>query len=243
MPSIATCSSVYSMPFSAHVAASSSLIAREASEMSVSPAQNRANPSPVPGPSTEMFTSGSTSLNSSWTRTEIGSTVDEPEITMSPDRPPPSAGSSAGSSAAGSSAVSSSSPPQAASTRAAATAPAAARFPEIFTLLSPLQGQSVVAEHGRALNRARYESKVNGAGALGERTSNSRSPAVAHDLGLFSSGSRSGRSRPAIVLVRATRVNARRISPRPADAAADLSDEPGVGVRPPSGTSTPGHRE
>ena len=52
MPSIATLSSTYSMPASAQAAASSSLIAREASEMSVSPAQNFLKPSPVPGPST-----------------------------------------------------------------------------------------------------------------------------------------------------------------------------------------------
>ncbi len=50
-PSYAIFSSTYSMPFSAQVAASSSLMAREASEMSVSPLQNRAKPSPVPGPS------------------------------------------------------------------------------------------------------------------------------------------------------------------------------------------------
>src|SRR5688572_15163497 len=51
-PSIATSSSTNSMPLSAQIAASSSLIARDASEMSASPAQNLANPSPVPGPST-----------------------------------------------------------------------------------------------------------------------------------------------------------------------------------------------
>ena len=51
-PSMATFSSMYSTPFSAQVAASSSLMAREAFEMSVSPAQNLAKPSPVPGPST-----------------------------------------------------------------------------------------------------------------------------------------------------------------------------------------------
>ncbi len=52
MPSIATFSSMYSMPASTQAAASSSLIVREASEMSVSPAQNFLKPSPVPGPST-----------------------------------------------------------------------------------------------------------------------------------------------------------------------------------------------
>ena len=45
------------MPFSAQISASSSLMVREASEMSVSPSQKRAKPSPVPGPETDTFTS------------------------------------------------------------------------------------------------------------------------------------------------------------------------------------------
>ncbi len=49
-PSIATYSSMKSIPASAHASISDSLMAREASEMSVSPAQNFLNPSPVPGP-------------------------------------------------------------------------------------------------------------------------------------------------------------------------------------------------
>ena len=52
MPSYAIFSSMNSMPAASHSAFSSSLIVREASLMSVSPAQKRLNPSPVPGPST-----------------------------------------------------------------------------------------------------------------------------------------------------------------------------------------------
>ncbi len=55
--------------------------------MSVSPSQNRTNPSPVPGPSTVIETSEDTSsLKSSATRLVIGSTVEEPEIVMVPLR-------------------------------------------------------------------------------------------------------------------------------------------------------------
>ena len=53
--------------------------------MSVSPEQNSLKPSPVPGPSTVTDTSGVTSSNSSATRIEIGSTVDEPEIFTEPE--------------------------------------------------------------------------------------------------------------------------------------------------------------
>ena len=49
---MATYSSMKSMPDSAHASISDSLMARDASEMSVSPAQNFLKPSPVPGPST-----------------------------------------------------------------------------------------------------------------------------------------------------------------------------------------------
>jgi hypothetical protein len=52
MPSMATFSSVYVTPFVWQSAASVSLIFRDASLMSVSPAQNFLKPSPVPGPST-----------------------------------------------------------------------------------------------------------------------------------------------------------------------------------------------
>ena len=53
--------------------------------MSVSPSQNSLNPSPVPGPSTVTDTSGATSSNSSATRIEIGSTVEDPEMVTLPD--------------------------------------------------------------------------------------------------------------------------------------------------------------
>ena len=46
-------------------ASSSGLIGREASEMSVSPAQNFSKPPPVPDWPTEIFTSGLSSLKSS----------------------------------------------------------------------------------------------------------------------------------------------------------------------------------
>src|ERR671914_305177 len=74
MPSRATSSSVYSMPFSSHTAASSGSIGRDASEMSVSPSQNSSNPSPVPGPSTDTLTSGDCSAKNSATSELIGPT-------------------------------------------------------------------------------------------------------------------------------------------------------------------------
>ena len=84
MPSKATLSSTNSMPAAAQAAASSSLIGREASEMSVSPAQKSANPSPVPGPSTVAAMPEPQSRSRSPTRAEMGSTVEEPETTTSP---------------------------------------------------------------------------------------------------------------------------------------------------------------
>ena len=57
-PSSATSSSVYSMPAFLQALASSSSIGREASAMSISPLQKSSNPSPVPGPSTLIATSG-----------------------------------------------------------------------------------------------------------------------------------------------------------------------------------------
>src|SRR5262245_1269840 len=86
-PSMPTFSSMKSTPPSSQAVTSSALIGREASEMSVSPAQKRAKPSPVPGPSTVMATSGLESENTAAAAAEIGSTVDEPEIASSPDRP------------------------------------------------------------------------------------------------------------------------------------------------------------
>ncbi len=90
-PSIAILSSVYSMPAAWQIAASSSLILREASEMSVSPAQNFAKPSPVPGPSIVYLKSGLLSASASATPVEIGSTVDEPETLIEPVTAPPAA--------------------------------------------------------------------------------------------------------------------------------------------------------
>ena len=111
MPSMPTRSSIQLMLLAAQSSASESLIAREAAEMSVSPVQNSLKPSPVPGPSTVTSTPGSTSSNSSATRTEIGSTVEEPEIFTSPVMDV-----SVGEVVTGS--EESSSPPQAAATRA-----------------------------------------------------------------------------------------------------------------------------
>ena len=66
MPSLAIWTSEYLTPaFSQTGTSSSSLIGREASEMSVSPAQNFSKPPPVPDWPTEIFTSGLSSLNSS----------------------------------------------------------------------------------------------------------------------------------------------------------------------------------
>ena len=92
-PSRATLSSTYSTPLAAHLSASpSGLMARDASEMSVSPSQNRAKPSPVPGPSTVMATPGEAALNASWMAVVMGWTVDEPEMVMEPVRPAGAAG-------------------------------------------------------------------------------------------------------------------------------------------------------
>src|SRR3954463_14693056 len=72
------------MPAASHVAASSSLILREASLMSVSPLQNVLNPSPVPGPLIVYLKSGFVSASASAAPVEVGSTVDEPETLIVP---------------------------------------------------------------------------------------------------------------------------------------------------------------
>ena len=117
MPSKATLSSMNSIPASSHAATSSSSIGRDASEMSVSPAQNSSKPSPVPGPST-VAAMLEQSSSFSPTAVEMGSTVDEPETTTSPST---SAGQSPPSVLLPSSVVSSeevsSSSPHAAATR------------------------------------------------------------------------------------------------------------------------------
>src|SRR5215210_3626154 len=66
---------------------SSSLIGRDASEMSVSPAQNFSKPPPVPEDPTEILTSGLSSLNSSAAACANGKTVEEPSMEMLPFRP------------------------------------------------------------------------------------------------------------------------------------------------------------
>ena len=91
MPSYAILSSTYSMPAALQASASSSLILREASEMSVSPAQNFLKPSPVPGPSTVKVKPGLAAAKASATPVEIGSTVDEPETLIAPVTAPPPA--------------------------------------------------------------------------------------------------------------------------------------------------------
>jgi len=74
-----TLSSTTSMPASAQACASSSLIGRDAPVTSALPSQKIWKPSPVPGPSTVTLSSPPVSSSaSSLTRTEIGSTVDEP---------------------------------------------------------------------------------------------------------------------------------------------------------------------
>src|SRR6476646_70699 len=72
------------MPAALQVAASSSLILRDASLMSVSPLQNVLKPSPVPGPVTVKLNPAFDALTSSATAVEMGSTVDEPETLIVP---------------------------------------------------------------------------------------------------------------------------------------------------------------
>ena len=69
-------------------AISSSSIGREASEMSVSSAQKRSKPPPVPASETVTWTSGFSSLRSSWAAVLIGKTVEEPSTTTLPLAPP-----------------------------------------------------------------------------------------------------------------------------------------------------------
>ena len=87
MPSFATWISVYSTPPSLHTFTSSGSIDREASEMSVSPAQNFSNPPLVPAAPTVMLTSEFSSLKSSAAASANGCTVLEPSIEIEPERP------------------------------------------------------------------------------------------------------------------------------------------------------------
>ena len=89
MPSIPIFSSMYSTPPSAQRVTSSSAMVREASAMSISPAHSRPNPSPVPGPSTKPVTSVCVAVKASNTWLLMGSTVEDPEIWMSPLRASP----------------------------------------------------------------------------------------------------------------------------------------------------------
>ena len=84
--SFATGISTYSMPLSAQIgASSSSLIGREASEMSVSPAQNFSKPPPVPEVPTVTLTPACSSLKSSAAAVVSGATVLEPSTFTLPD--------------------------------------------------------------------------------------------------------------------------------------------------------------
>ena len=89
--SLATAISAYSMPASAQAAASSSLIERDASEMSVSPAQNFLKPPPVPDWPTVTSTPSPSgvALNSSLAAAVSGATVDEPSTRTPPEAAPP----------------------------------------------------------------------------------------------------------------------------------------------------------
>ena len=140
-PSTATSSSTYSIPAAAHFSASESLIFREASEMSDSPEQNLAKPSPVPGPSTVIAMSGLASLNSLATAAVIGSTVDEPDTKIEPPEPPDGADVSFDEEL--------SSPPQAARVTAAAATRAARCIRFIDVSFSGVTGSRPCRPHRR----------------------------------------------------------------------------------------------
>ena len=90
MPSLATWTSSYLIPFFLQTGTSSSgLIGREASEMSVSPAQNFSKPPPVPEVPTVIFTSGFSPWKASCAAWANGATVLEPSILIVPERSPP----------------------------------------------------------------------------------------------------------------------------------------------------------
>ena len=89
IPSLATWNSVYLTPPSEQSFSSSGSIAREASEMSVSPAQNFSNPPLVPAAPTVISTSEFSSLKSSAAASANGCTVDEPSMVIVPERSPP----------------------------------------------------------------------------------------------------------------------------------------------------------
>ena len=80
------------MPATSQASISLSLMGREASEMSVSPAQNFWKPPPVPETPTVTRTSGATERNSSATASVTGKTVLDPSMATEPESS--SAGSS-----------------------------------------------------------------------------------------------------------------------------------------------------
>ena len=82
--SLATTISWYSTLFSSQIFASSSSMGRDASFMSVSPAQNDSKPPPVPDSPTVIWTSGLVSLKSSAATLDIGPTVLEPSMATVP---------------------------------------------------------------------------------------------------------------------------------------------------------------
>src|SRR5690606_3928473 len=83
--SLATVSCSYAMPFSSQIAISSSEIGREASEIAVSPWQNRSKPPPVPDVATSTWTPGFSPMNSSAAASDRGATVLDPSISTEPD--------------------------------------------------------------------------------------------------------------------------------------------------------------
>src|SRR5690606_33014669 len=82
--STATGSWAVVMPLASQAAFSSSLIGREASEMSVSPLQNFSKPPPVPDVATVTLTLGCCSAKSSAAAVDRGATVLEPSILTDP---------------------------------------------------------------------------------------------------------------------------------------------------------------
>ena len=90
--SFATWNSAYSTPFCSQAAFSSSSIGRDAFEMSVSPAQKRSKPPPVPETPTVICTPEFSCWKRSAARVVNGPTVLEPSAWMRPERlsdPPP----------------------------------------------------------------------------------------------------------------------------------------------------------
>ena len=76
------------MPFWAANSRSESLIGREASEITVSPAVNFLNPPPVPEMPTGIWTCGCSFRKSSAAATVTGYTVEDPSMTISPESGP-----------------------------------------------------------------------------------------------------------------------------------------------------------